>query len=356
MTAEDSSPRTTRTSPAHQSNGHEDRTASVSRTEETRGTTQQNHKDHQNTGPALWSVRDKGSGTARLNSVEGELNFQDERLTLCVSSNKNREHQAQIQHFLCSMWYRDPGSSSTPGLSTSRELDRGPDRSYQTSDLSPISGHMTEVRAMNRERAAHMVNPRTDTVHQVASFSHVEQNGFISAPPHSMGGSYSPLPNRSKRQLKLRRMTPQSDADPDQGASSVDHDPHPVLSRAERMAALERRMMANGLCAPGRTRSRSRSRSGLGQRGLGGGGVSHMGAVQMNESLTTSGSSESSESDLEMREGRCSTPQRFGDAAETPTYIPRNKFSLGSLELGEEEDEDGCHVFTDEDSGQIFSC
>lgn len=81
-----------------------------------------------------------------------------------------------------------------------------------------------------------------------------------------------------------------------------------------------------------------------------------MGAVQMNESLTTSGSSESSESDLEMREGRCSSPQRFGDAAETPTYIPRNKFSLGSLELGEEEDEDGCHVFTDEDSGQIFSC
>ncbi|XP_008326123.1 FERM, ARHGEF and pleckstrin domain-containing protein 1 isoform X2 [Cynoglossus semilaevis] len=50
VTAEDSSPRTTRTSPAHQSNGHEDRTASVSRTEETRGTTQQNHKDHQNTG------------------------------------------------------------------------------------------------------------------------------------------------------------------------------------------------------------------------------------------------------------------------------------------------------------------
>uniref|UniRef100_A0A3P8USP8 FERM, ARHGEF and pleckstrin domain-containing protein 1 n=1 Tax=Cynoglossus semilaevis TaxID=244447 RepID=A0A3P8USP8_CYNSE len=91
------------------------------------------------------------------------------------------------------------------------------------------------------------------------------------------------------------------------------------------------------------------------KEGLGGGGVSHMGAVQMNESLTTSGSSESSESDLEMREGRCSTPQRFGDAAETPTYIPRNKFSLGSLELGEEEDEDGCHVFTDEDSGQIFS-
>ncbi|XP_058468359.1 FERM, ARHGEF and pleckstrin domain-containing protein 1-like isoform X1 [Solea solea] len=51
VSAEDpSASRTTRASPSHQSNGHEGRTGSVSRPEETRGAARQTHQEHQSTG------------------------------------------------------------------------------------------------------------------------------------------------------------------------------------------------------------------------------------------------------------------------------------------------------------------
>uniref|UniRef100_A0A8C6M5Z8 FERM, ARHGEF and pleckstrin domain-containing protein 1 n=1 Tax=Nothobranchius furzeri TaxID=105023 RepID=A0A8C6M5Z8_NOTFU len=45
-----------------------------------------------------------------------------------------------------------------------------------------------------------------------------------------------------------------------------------------------------------------------------------------------------------------------GSPVEANSSIPRNKFSFGSLQLDEDADEDGCHNFSDEDGGQIFSC
>uniref|UniRef100_H2MTL0 FERM, ARHGEF and pleckstrin domain-containing protein 1 n=1 Tax=Oryzias latipes TaxID=8090 RepID=H2MTL0_ORYLA len=93
---------------------------------------------------------------------------------------------------------------------------------------------------------------------------------------------------------------------------------------------------ANGLSTPGR------SRAGVGQKGLGQGGVTHVGAVQMNEGSNTSGS-ESSESEVENR-GGCSSPVTFSNPVERNSPIPRNKLSLGSLQLDEEADEDGSLV------------
>uniref|UniRef100_A0A3Q1GR80 FERM, ARHGEF and pleckstrin domain-containing protein 1 n=1 Tax=Acanthochromis polyacanthus TaxID=80966 RepID=A0A3Q1GR80_9TELE len=98
--------------------------------------------------------------------------------------------------------------------------------------------------------------------------------------------------------------------DLNQGASSPGHQARPVLSRAERMAALERRMMANGLTAPGR------SRASLGQKRLGPAGVAHRGAVQMNECSTSA--SESSESEGENNRGNCSSPSMFSVISNSP--------------------------------------
>ncbi|KAF6727122.1 FERM, RhoGEF and pleckstrin domain-containing protein 1 [Oryzias melastigma] len=51
VSAEDpAASRTARVSPAHQRNGHDDRTDSISRTEETRGSTRRTHLEHLNTG------------------------------------------------------------------------------------------------------------------------------------------------------------------------------------------------------------------------------------------------------------------------------------------------------------------
>ncbi len=63
MSAEDtSSSRTARVSPSHQRNGHDDRKGSVSRMEDTRGSTRQTHPEHLSTGPA--SLAAKGSSSS----------------------------------------------------------------------------------------------------------------------------------------------------------------------------------------------------------------------------------------------------------------------------------------------------
>uniref|UniRef100_A0AAQ5YI90 FERM, ARHGEF and pleckstrin domain-containing protein 1 n=1 Tax=Amphiprion ocellaris TaxID=80972 RepID=A0AAQ5YI90_AMPOC len=58
-----------------------------------------------------------------------------------------------------------------------------------------------------------------------------------------------------------------------------------------------------------------------------------------------------------IQQGNCSSPSMFSSPVEANSNspIPRNKFSFGSLQLDEEADEDGCHAFSDEDGGQIFS-
>uniref|UniRef100_A0A674PP11 FERM, ARHGEF and pleckstrin domain-containing protein 1 n=1 Tax=Takifugu rubripes TaxID=31033 RepID=A0A674PP11_TAKRU len=139
-----------------------------------------------------------------------------------------------------------------------------------------------------------------------------------SAPLHLDDGRSSPLPTRSSRFQKLPTARPLSDTSPNQGASSRGQENRPTLSRAERMAALERRMLANGLSAPGRPRT------GPGQKRKGHPGGPHVGGVQMNDCCTTSGS-ESSESEAEFNGG--SSPQMSGNPVETSfaSSIPRSK-------------------------------
>lgn len=192
-------------------------------------------------------------------------------------------------------------------------------------------------------------SPVIDILHHAPSLSRIDQNGYSPTPLNFNDGRCSPVMGRSPRSQKFHKA--HFDADAVQGTSSAKQESRTVLSRAERMAALERRMVANGLTAPGR------SRTSLGQKRLRSTGVTQYGAVQMNDGPNTSGS-ESSESELENNRGNCSSPVMFGSPAEanSSSPIPRNTFSFGSLQLDEEADEDASHAFSDEDIGHIFSC
>ncbi|KAF0026387.1 hypothetical protein F2P81_021124 [Scophthalmus maximus] len=361
-----SASRPTRASPSHRINGHDNRTGSVSGTEERRGSTRQTPPEHQSTGPASRAAKGSGSSVCYVNwsDIDSEYKMgrdQDTRLNPSYreqavlrhgsdSGNMNGDFQAQQEHFMGRMRHMESPSSSRPSLHMSHKLDESPKQSHKRTDQSPVCGTVADVSVHSRERQS-SAGPAMDYSHQGAPVSHAEQNGYSSAHPHFDEGRHSPAPSRSSRSQKRHRKRHQFDADPNQGASSAGQESHPVLSQAERMAALERRMVANGLSAPGR------SRAGPGKRRLGRAGATHVGAVQMNDVSTTSGS-ESSESEVETSGGNCSSPLTFGNAVEASSHppIPRNKFSFGSLQLDEEPDEDGCHVFSDEDSGQIFSC
>lgn len=340
MSAEDpSSSRTTRASSQHQANGHDDRTASPSRIEEKRGSTRQSHPEHQTTGPASLASAFTSSH--------------------CDYGGVNSEYnggQASPGRFSCSFREQVVRGSGSDGVGRTRpsskhlfnmtcELEES--RSRQ----SPVQGSMSEHGLYARERwcSSPPKAPQPCSAPAVDSFSYSEQNGCSSAPLHFDDSRLSPLPARSSRLQNLPKAHPRSDADQNQGASSRGQERCPALSRAERMAALERRMLANGLSAAGR------SRSSFGQRRKAHAGAPHMGGVQMNDCGTTSGS-ESSESETECNRG--SSPQTSGNPVETSfaSSIPRSKFSFGSLQLDEEADEEGCYVFSDEEGGQIFNC
>lgn len=350
MSAEDpSASRTRMASPSHQRNGHEDRAGSVSRTEERSGSTR--HPDHLNTGPASRAAKGSSSSMpfADCSDVDSEYN-QAIRL----------DHSYREQHDR--MRYRESPTSSKQLLNMSHELDESPNQSYQKVDQSPVHSSIVDLSAHNRDRhcsspltvpnmgsRSGVISPAMDN-HQ-PTLGYAEQNGFNSAPPNSEEGRYSPFPSRSSRLQKLHKVRHLSETDPNQGASSPGHESRPVLSRAERMAALERRMVANGLSVSGR------SRASAGRKRLGQTGVTHVGPVHMNDCSTTSGS-ESSESEVETNRENCSSPLTAGNPVEANSNspLPRNKFSFGSLQLDEEADEDGCNAFSDEDGAQIFNC
>lgn len=369
MSAEDpSASRSTRASPSHQRNGHEDRAGSVSRTEERRGSTRQTQPEHLSTGPASRAARSSSSSvvnneyyTGRDQASRSDHSFREQAVLRQGSGGINGPLQAQQEHFLGRMRYRESPSSSRPSVSMSHELDQSSKQLCQKVEPSPAHSIMGDFTARNREQQSsspltfsHMMgsrsaSPASDTLHQ-KPLSYTEQNGYCSTPSHFNDGRSSPILSRFHRHQKQHKVHQPSNAEPNQGASSPGQESRPVMTRAERMAALERRMTANGLSAPGR------SRAGMGQKRLRSAGVSHMGAVQMNECSTTSGS-ESSESEVENNRGNHSSPVMFGNTAGTTcnSPIPRNKFSFGSLQLDEEADEDS-HAFSDEEGGQIFSC
>lgn len=361
MNAEDpSASRTTRSSPAHQQNGHEERSGSVSRTEERRGSTRQTHPEHLITGPACQAAKGSSSSILYTDCSGNDYDMgrgQVSKLNNCRdpasghcgsgSGNINRVLQGQQEHFLGRVLHREPPCSK-PSQNTSPDLDKSPRQSHQSphSTMADISAHSREslITVPHVGSLSGVTSPAMNP-HQAASLSHAEQNG--STPPRLDDGTYSPFPGHSPRSQKAHKLRHHSDTDQNQGECSPES--RPTLSRAERMAALERRMVANGLSAPGR------SRTSPGKKRLKQAGVTHVGAVQMNDFSTTSGS-ESSESEAEPNRGNCSSPQMFDNPAEANSPIPRNKFSFGSLQLDEEADEDGCHTFSDDEGGQIFSC
>ncbi len=381
MSAEDpSASRTTRASPSLQRNGHDDRTGSVSRTEDTRGSTRQTHPEHLSTGPASRAAKGSSSSIPYIDcsDVDSEYNRSRDRAIRLNHSYReqpllrrgsgsgsiNGALQAQPEHYLGRMRYRESQFSSKQSLNMSHELDESAKQLHQKVDQSPVHSTMADFSAHNRERRSsspltvpHMgsrsvvISPAVDASHQSSALGYAGQNGYSSAPPHFDESRFSSIPSRSPRLQKPQKVRHHSDTDPNRGTSSLGQESRPVLSRAERMAALERRMVANGLSASGRPRAS------LGQKRLGQAGVTHVGPVQMNDCSTTSGS-ESSESEVETNRGNCSSPMVFGNPVEanSTSPIPRNKFSFGSLQLDEEADEDGCNAFSDEDGGQIFSC
>lgn len=331
-----------RASPLHQTNGHDDRTGSVSRMDGKRGSARQTHLEHQSTGPASLAST-FNSSYFDYGDVSVEYNAGQD-----WPGRFNHSHGEQVVRWSGSDCVGRIWPSSKHLFNVTSELEDSP--SYQ----SPVQCNIAEQDLRNRER--HCSSPLTPpqpcsgtAAPALDSYSYSEQNGCSSAPPHLDDGRSSPLPTRSSRFQKLPTARPLSDTNPNQGAYSRGQENRPTLSRAERMAALERRMLANGLSAPGRPRTSP------GQKRKGHPGDPHVGGVQMNDCCTTSGS-ESSESEAEFNRG--SSPQMSGNPVETSfaSSIPRSKFSFGSLQLDEEEDEEGCYVLSDEDGGQIFNC
>lgn len=359
MSAEDpSASRTTRMSPSHQRNGQEDRKGSMSNTEERRGSTRQNHQDHLSQGPASCAASD---GHPAISGTNEFIKHKEQ------ASRTNSKEQAlfhkrsgsgtQQEHFLGMIRHQQSPSSSRSSLNKKCELDQAVKQSHRKVDPNPDRIALGTASGQNRERQCgsplpgpHLMGSRSsgtspafNNAHQPSSLTRTEHNGYI--PPLLNNARCSPLLSRSSRSQKPQKVHQQSNADPCHGASPPGQASRSVLSRAERMAALERRMKANGLSAPGRSRA--------GLKRLGQAAVTHVGAVQMSEDCTTSGS-ESNESEVETK-GNCSSPVT-GSSVETTSSIPRNKFSFGSLQLDEDAEVDECHVFSDEDGEQIFSC
>ncbi|XP_071331043.1 FERM, ARHGEF and pleckstrin domain-containing protein 1-like [Trachinotus anak] len=124
VSAEDpSASQTTRTSPFHQRNGHEDRTGSVSRTEETRGsprTTPQTHPEHLSTGVVSNSPHLSASSGHSHGMVNGQKS-----LELCGHSPNGRQPSP-----LTSPLLNDAGSVRTDDEDEVRRKRFPTDRAY----------------------------------------------------------------------------------------------------------------------------------------------------------------------------------------------------------------------------------
>lgn len=218
-------------------------------------------------------------------------------------------------------------------------------------------------------------SPVMSSFHQTNSLNHPEQIGYsghrrwddgshylTNGRPGSEAqhyGSYSPIVNRSPHLQKLHNgMRNRSDTDPmilSQLSSTPANEPRSVVSRAERMAALERRVAANGFGASSQARSSNVQR-------LYGSRLSandHSGPVHMIDGSTSSGT-ESSDSESDAGSNSYNQPLVYGNpGAANSSPMPRSKFSLGSLQLEDEgqEGEDGYgYPINDEDGAQCFNC
>uniref|UniRef100_A0A8C7IGW4 FERM, ARH/RhoGEF and pleckstrin domain protein 1 n=1 Tax=Oncorhynchus kisutch TaxID=8019 RepID=A0A8C7IGW4_ONCKI len=409
VSAEDPSALRTRSSPSSQRNGAHSEERPGPGAEP--GPARQPHPEHLNTGPASRGAKGSSSSIPYIDcsDIDSEYDVAKGRVTRSHPNESYGEEVAgprrgsinERELALGRMRYMESPPSPKPPLNMSRALDesgnlsffgggppRGPLHSTMMEDLGGRG--IGDQRSSSPLTVRHMLgsksttsSPVMSTFHRTGSLSHADQNGYGSrlprwdepghggfnarggpggprdegqAPPNY--GSYSPIVARSPHLQKLHNMRNRSDTDPfvlspQQATSTPSHDPRPVVSRNERMAALERRMMANGLSAPGQPKPSPLQK--LYSRG----GVDHIGAVQMIDGSTSSGT-ESSDSETETTTGSSSShPLTYGNPMAmgvNSSPMPRNKYSFGSLQLDEELEEDGCLNFSDEDGAQVFSC
>ncbi|XP_016100555.1 FERM, RhoGEF and pleckstrin domain-containing protein 1-like [Sinocyclocheilus grahami] len=219
---------------------------------------------------------------------------------------------------------------------------RGPLHSTLLEELATKSSlnHHTGTRSLTS-------SPVPSSIHRTSSLSYAQYNGYTGRSFSSKAGweergglfsSCSPIMNRSAN--KSQNTVSQLERN-----MRVSNQPHPpVLSRAERMAMLERRMLANGLTPPGKANLKPSSPH------------RRFGAVQMIDGSTSSGTDTSDSEEAEST-GSCSQSLGFeNQAARSSSRLPRNKYSFGSLQLDELDDEGGCVNLSDEEGMQVFNC
>lgn len=103
-------------------------------------------------------------------------------------------------------------------------------------------------------------------------------------------------------------------------------------------------MLANGLTPPGKANLKPSSPH------------RRFGAVQMIDGSTSSGTDTSDSEEAEST-GSCSQSLGFeNQAARSSSPLPRNKYSFGSLQLDDLDDEGGCVNLSDEEGMQVFNC
>lgn len=401
MSAEDSPVLRTRGSPATQPNGHEDRAEEAGRAALSGGRLQA--AEALSTGPASRAAKGSSSSIPYIDcsDVDSEYDVVKGRVTRSHSNANSGYGDESLSGFLRGgglngprhtererEYERERSSGQTKGRQTPPfppcPVSPGQDVSdFELSDVSYYARgpfHSTVIDEVLRagidlrsSPSRHVAgtrsltsSPALSSFNRTGSLSYADHNGYggggpgiNTRPSHPASqaqryGNYSPMISRAPQLQKLQNARNRSDTDPfvlSPATSTPAREPRPVLSRAERMAALERRMLANGLTPPGMPRT------GPSLKPHGRPGLEHINAVQMVDGSTSSGT-ESSDSEAESSGGSCGQPLAYDNpmAMNTSPRLPRSKFSFGSLQLDEETEEDGCLTFSDEDGAQVFSC
>ncbi|KAJ8393860.1 hypothetical protein AAFF_G00055890 [Aldrovandia affinis] len=362
-------------------NGREDHRAGP-RDEEARGgqpSPPHRPQDHLSTGPASRAAKGSSSSIPYIDcsDIDSEYDVAKGRVTRSHSrTNDNdddedepvvaasRGHNGAYGHYerdrpLGKARYRESPPFSAPPL----ELldDEGSSASlYAGQPHGPLHSTLVDEMFRGSAQRSPLVVSRSSGSSPVrwddGGHSFSSRPGAARQTQAQRYGSYSPVVARPPHPRKGAR--DRSDTDPlllSQLTSTPAREPRPLLSRAERMAALERRMVANGLSsAPGPPPKGSPGQRLYGRPK----GCDHhvaVASVQMIDGSTSSGT-DSSDSESETGSS-CSHPLVYGNPiAGGASPMPRSKFSFGSLQLEEElTEEDGCFNFSDEDGARVFS-
>lgn len=266
---------------------------------------------------------------------------------LYPSPTQTSSPTSHSQNYEVYEWSLPGGVAPVRGILHSTLLDE-----LATRSPGPIR-HLTGTRSLTS-------SPALFSHHRTGSFSHTRYNGhgqhegmdglaicgrsfsLRSAAQEEKGkffSSCSPIMNRSINTTKCQNVGNRSETDP-----LILSQPRPIFPRAERMAALERRMLANGL-------------SPLGQAKASGSPHRRHSAMQMIDGSTSSGTDTSDSEEMEST-GSCSQSLGFsnpGVHSSPVSHLPRNKLSFGSLQL-DEDGEGGVVDFSDEEGAQVFNC